>query len=125
VRRHRACVTHTAKPPMTKFVVRQLGENIDPDSFAAKPRTLYRAGETYARIAPTRFPSGPNGDTFLYPHTQIDAQGSYTLANGLQLIVSGLNLNNQVFGFYNGSEQWNIQREFYGRTVFFGLKLTR
>jgi TonB-dependent receptor len=70
-------------------------------------------------------PSGPNGDIFLYPHTQIDAQGSYTLANGLQFIVSGLNLSNQVFGFYAGSEQLNIQREFYGRTVFFGLKLSR
>jgi TonB-dependent receptor len=70
-------------------------------------------------------PSGPNGDTFLYPHTQIDAQGSYTFGSGLQLIVSGLNLNNQVFGFYNGSQQWNIQREFYGRTVFLGVKLSR
>jgi len=70
-------------------------------------------------------PTGPSGDTFLYPHTQIDAQASYTLASGLQIIVSGLNLNNQVFGFYNGSSQWNIQREFYGRTISAGIKLNR
>jgi TonB-dependent receptor len=69
--------------------------------------------------------TGPNGDTYLYPHTQIDAQGSYTFANGLQVIVSGLNLGNQVFGFYNGDEHWNIQREFYGPTFFLGFKLNR
>ena len=39
-----------ANPPMAKFVVRLFGANVDPDSFAAKPRTLYRAGETYARL---------------------------------------------------------------------------
>jgi TonB-dependent receptor len=70
-------------------------------------------------------PTGPNGDTYLYSHTQIDAQASYTLSNGLQLIASGLNLNNQVFGFYNGRPQLMIQREFYGPTFFLGFKLNR
>jgi TonB-dependent receptor len=69
--------------------------------------------------------TGPNGDTYLYPHTQIDAQGSYAFANGLEAIVSFLNLNNQVFGFYNGSPQWNIQREFYGRSFTLSFKVTR
>lgn len=45
-------------------------------------------------------PNGPTGDTYLYPHTQIDAQGSYAFSNGIQIVVSALNLNNQVFGFY-------------------------
>jgi hypothetical protein len=39
--------------------------------------------------------------------------------------VSALNLNNQVFGFYNGRPQLNIQREFYGRTVFLGFRVNR
>ena len=68
---------------------------------------------------------GPNGDTYLYPHRQVDAQLSYALGNGLKVFVNGLNLNNEVFGFYNGSPQWNIQREFYSRTYSAGLRLVR
>lgn len=69
---------------------------------------------------------GPNGDTYLYPHTQVDAQVSYWIprGHGLQAIVSMLNLNNEVFGFYNGSEQFPIQREYYNRTFSFGLRWT-
>jgi TonB-dependent receptor len=69
---------------------------------------------------------GPNGDTYLYPHTQVDAQVSYWIprGHGLQVIVSMLNLNNEVFGFYFGSEQFPIQREYYNRTYSFGLRWT-
>jgi hypothetical protein len=35
-----------------------------------------------------------------------------------------LNLNNEVFGFYSGSEAYPIQREYYGRTVIAGLRWT-
>jgi outer membrane receptor protein involved in Fe transport len=66
--------------------------------------------------------TGPNGDTYLYAHTQIDAQASYQFKGGLKLIAYGLNLSNEVFGFYNGSPQWNIQREFYWPTFGFGVK---
>jgi TonB-dependent receptor len=69
--------------------------------------------------------TGPSGDTYLFPHTQIDAQGSYTFKNGFQIFVSALNINNEVFGFYNGSEKWWIQREYYRPTVSVGLKLMR
>jgi TonB-dependent receptor len=69
---------------------------------------------------------GPAGDQYLYPHTQVDAQVSYWIprARGLQAIVSMLNLNNEVFGFYNGSEQFPVQREYYSRTVSLGLRWT-
>ena len=69
---------------------------------------------------------GPLGDVYLYPHTQVDAQMSYWIPNGhgLQAIVSALNLTNEVFGFYQGSERYPIQREFYDRTVSFGLRWT-
>ena len=41
-----------AKVPetMTKIVVRLLGPDIKPGSFAALPRTIYRAGDRYARV---------------------------------------------------------------------------
>jgi hypothetical protein len=33
-----------------------------------------------------------------------------------------LNANNEVFGFYNGSSQYLIQREYYEPTYAFGLR---
>jgi TonB-dependent receptor len=70
-------------------------------------------------------PTGPKGDIYLYPHTQFDIQGIYTLPNGLAITVSALNLTNEVFGFYAGNPHWNIQREFYSQTVAVGLRLIR
>jgi hypothetical protein len=35
-----------------------------------------------------------------------------------------LNLNNEVFGFYQGSEQFPIQREYYSQTISGGLRWT-
>jgi TonB-dependent receptor len=67
---------------------------------------------------------GPNGDVYLYAHTQVDAQGSFRMYKGLELIVSGLNLTNEVFGFYQGSQIYPIQREFYRPTYAFGLRYT-
>jgi TonB-dependent receptor len=66
--------------------------------------------------------TGPKGDTYLYAHTQVDAQGSFRMYRGLDLIVSGLNLTHEVFGFYNGSTIYPIQREFYKPTYSFGLR---
>ena len=67
---------------------------------------------------------GPNGDTYLYAHTQVDAQASIRMYRGLHLIVAGLNLTNEVFGFYNGSQQYPIQREYYKPSYMFGLRYT-
>ena len=68
----------------------------------------------------------PSGDTYLYPHTQVDAQVSYWIpkGHGTQAVVSFLNLNNEVFGFYNGAGQYPIQREYYSRTISAGLRWT-
>jgi TonB-dependent receptor len=65
---------------------------------------------------------GPSGDNYLYSHFQVDAQGSYYLGKGVTAIVSGLNLNNAVFGFYNGSPQFVVQREYYKPTYTFGFR---
>jgi TonB-dependent receptor len=67
---------------------------------------------------------GPRGDTYLYPHTQVDTQVSYWIprSHGFQVIGYVLNLTNEVFGFYNGSEQFDIQREYYSRTYAIGLR---
>jgi hypothetical protein len=49
-------------------------------------------------------------------------QGSYRLYKSLQVIASGLNRSNEVFGFYNGSGIYPVQREYYRPTVSFGLR---
>jgi TonB-dependent receptor len=66
--------------------------------------------------------TGPLGDNYLYSHLQLDVQGSYRLPKGFKLIVYGLNLTNEVFGFYNGSPIWPNQREFYHQTIGAGLR---
>src|SRR5580658_9841676 len=45
--------------------------------------------------------NGPCGDNYFFPHFQVDAQLGVRLYRGLRLQVQGLNLNNEVFGFYN------------------------
>ncbi|WP_353068217.1 TonB-dependent receptor [Tunturibacter empetritectus] len=65
---------------------------------------------------------GPNGDTYLYGHLQVDLQGTYRLPKGFTAVAYALNLNNEVFGFYNGSTVNPIQREFYKQTFGGGLR---
>jgi len=66
--------------------------------------------------------NGPLSDIYFYTHVQVDAQASIRLNHGLTLIVSGLDLNNEVFGFYQGSPQYMIQREYYQPTYSAGLR---
>jgi hypothetical protein len=67
---------------------------------------------------------GPTGDVYFYAHTQYDIQGSYRIAKGLRFEASGLNLSNEVFGFYQGGTIYPIQREFYKPTVSLGMRWT-
>ena len=66
--------------------------------------------------------TGPNGDNYLYSHLQVDAQGSYRMPKGFTAVVFGENLTNEVFGFYNGSGVWPVQREYYNRTIGAGVR---
>ena len=65
---------------------------------------------------------GPNSDTYLYSHLQIDMQGSVRMNKGFTLVAYILNANNEVFGFYNGSSQYLIQREYYKPTYALGMR---
>ena len=71
-------------------------------------------------------PKGPNGDNYYYPHTQVDAQVNYLVpkGRGVSVVAQFLNLNNEVFGFFNGREQYPVQREYYSPTYTFGLRWT-
>jgi TonB-dependent receptor len=65
--------------------------------------------------------NGPLSDIYFYSHFQVDAQGSVVLSHGLSFVMYALNLNNEVFGFYQGSSQYMIQREYYQPTIAAGF----
>jgi TonB-dependent receptor len=67
-------------------------------------------------------PKGPGGDDYFYPHFQIDAQFSVNIADGVSVYFNGENLNDEVFGFYNGSPQYVLQREFYRPEYSVGVR---
>jgi TonB-dependent receptor len=68
--------------------------------------------------------NGPLSDQIFYNHFQVDAQGAINVGRGLSVVIAGLNLNNDVFGFYQGDPQYMIQREYYQPTIMFGVRWT-
>ena len=96
---------------------------------------IYNYGPVYARVAWVY--QGPNltsygdgssdptsGDTYFYAHSQVDMSLYITVMQTTQIQFQVLNLNNAVFGFFNGTtaQQYDIQREYYGRTFYLGLR---
>jgi TonB-dependent receptor len=69
--------------------------------------------------------TGPDGDNYFYAHTQVDAKATYYLGKGFTAEAIGENMNNAVFGFYNGSPQYMVQREYYKPTYMGGLRWTQ
>ena len=65
-----------------------------------------------------------NGDNYFYAHSQIDASAILTLTPSVQMQLQMLNINNAVFGFFQGTpaHAFNVQREYYGETFYLGLK---
>lgn len=68
---------------------------------------------------------GPFGDKYFYAHTQVDAKASYYLGKGFTVMAIGQNMNNDPFGFYNGSKQYMVQREYYKPTYSGGVRWTQ
>ncbi|MEP6730681.1 MAG: TonB-dependent receptor [bacterium] len=66
----------------------------------------------------------PNGDNWFLPHSQLDASVTVNMNADVSLQLQGLNLNNAVFGFYNGNSdaQFSAQREYYGRSLIMAVK---
>ena len=65
-----------------------------------------------------------NGDNYFYAHSQIDASAIITVTSSVQMQLQVLNINNAVFGFFNGTptHPFDTQREYYGQTFYLGLK---
>lgn len=67
-------------------------------------------------------PKGPGGDDYFTPHFQVDMQASVNLTHGLSTFFWGENLTDEVFGFYNGSPQYTLQREYYRPEYAVGIR---
>jgi TonB-dependent receptor len=68
--------------------------------------------------------ASPTGDNWFFPHSQIDASMTVNVTRDVSLQVQALNLNNAVFGFFNGvpGTEFSNQREYYGRSLIVGVK---
>jgi TonB-dependent receptor len=67
---------------------------------------------------------GPFGDNYFYPHMQVDSKITYYIGKGFTVMAIGENMNNEPFGFYNGSPQYMVQREYYKPTYSGGVRWT-
>jgi TonB-dependent receptor len=65
-----------------------------------------------------------DGDNYFYQHSQIDASVIYSVNPEVQVQLQALNLNDAPFGFFQGTpdHRFGVQREYYGRTFYFGAK---
>jgi TonB-dependent receptor len=96
---------------------------------------IYDSPRVYARVAWVY--QGPNinsygdgtanpttGDNYFYAHSQVDMSTYISVSSKTQIQFQVLNVNNAVFGFFNGTlqHQFDVQREYYGRTFYFGLR---
>ena len=99
------------------------GTNIN--SYQYEDSTLNSDGTVSANSpAPILGSTGPAGDNYFYAHLQVDAQISYRLPKGFSVYVSGQNLTNEIFGFYNGNTNYVNQREYYKPSYLGGVRWT-
>jgi len=91
----------------------------DYKRFSFRAGLSYNAANIYGYAGT---PHGPFGDTYFYPHLQVDMQGSVGMGKGLTFMSYILNVNNEVFGFYNGNSQYVLQREYYKPTFGVGFR---
>ena len=87
-----------------------------------------RVGWTYNGAMIDSYGDGtptPDGDGYFSAHGQLDGSIVYNATRSVQLQAQVLNINNAVFGFYQGTpdHQFNIQREYYSQTFFLGTKI--
>ncbi|HKW49262.1 MAG TPA: TonB-dependent receptor [Gemmatimonadaceae bacterium] len=94
----------------------------DQSPFSARIGWTYNGAmiDAYGDGTPTA-----NGDNYFYPHAQVDGSVVYNATNDVQLQFMVLNMNNAVFGFYQGTpaHEYSFQREYYGPTFFLGTKI--
>ena len=114
-------VIRSAPLPRQARHVGNLALTYDSPRFSARAAWQYQGASIYTYGDGT---ASPSGDNWFFPHSQVDASVSLVLTRDASLQIQGLNLNNAVFGFYNGNStaQFSNQREYYGRSVIVGVR---
>ncbi len=114
-------VIRSAPLPRQAKHIGNLALTYDNSRISARAAWQYQGASiySYGDGTPT-----PNGDNWLYAHSQVDASVTVSLTRDASLQLQGLNLNNAKFGFYNGNgtAQYANQIEYYGRSVILGVK---
>ncbi len=116
-----APVIRSAPLPRQARQIGNLALTYDTPRLSARAAWQYQGASIYTYGDGT---ASPSGDNWFFPHSQIDASVSVTLTHDASLQIQGLNLNNAVFGFYNGNAtaKFSNQREYYGRSVIVGIR---
>lgn len=98
-----------------------LGLTYDLGPVSARASYQYQGASIYSYGDGTRT---AGGDTYFYPHGQVDASVIANVTPLVSIQLQGLNLNNEIFGFYQGAPgaTYSIQRETYGRSFVLGVK---
>jgi TonB-dependent receptor len=114
-------VTREAPLPRQAKSIGNFALTYDSRRWSARAAWQYQ-GESiysYGDGSPT-----PTGDNWFFPHSQIDASLTANLTQDVSIQLQALNLNNAVFGFYNGnpSARFSNQREYYGTGFIMGVK---
>jgi len=114
-------ITRFAPLPRQSENVANIAGTYDLGRFSARLAWQYQ-GQSIFEYGDGTATAG--GDTYLYSHGQLDASASVNLNKNATLQIQGLDLNNAVFGFFNGTpgSAHDIQREVYGRSFIVGVK---
>ena len=116
-----AAVSRYARLARQSPNVANLGLTYDLGRVSARAAYQYQGASIYSYGDGTR--TG-GGDTYFYAHGQVDASVIVNVTPLASVQLQGLNLNNEIFGFYNGAPgaTYAIQRETYGRSFILGVK---
>ena len=63
-----------------------------------------------------------NADAYVDSQRQLDLSFGYRINKSLQVVLEGINLNNEKYYVYQGAKPYNMQYEQYGRTIKLSLK---
>ncbi|MES2322665.1 MAG: TonB-dependent receptor [Pseudomonadota bacterium] len=64
----------------------------------------------------------PKADAYVDGQRQMDVSFGFQISKQLQVVLEGINLNNEKYYVFQGSKPYNMQYEQYGRTIKLSLK---
>jgi TonB-dependent receptor len=119
----KATVPNADSTTRTTTLPRQGASNANAELTYDYSRLSVRGGLTWNAKNLWEYGDDASSDVYLSNHVQYDANLSFVATPNARIFLQMLNINNAVFGFYQGSTATPIQREFYGWTTYLGVKI--